>query len=86
MSEIAETPRELTRHRATYTLELGVWYATCRSCGHRVDDLDRRRAAAQFRQHIQQMSDAETDLVVELRSVAEVEPSSVSTILSMGSR
>lgn len=47
-----------TRHRASYTLELGRWFATCRECGHRVDDKDRRRAASQFRQHIQAMAKA----------------------------
>jgi hypothetical protein len=39
-------------HRATYTLEIGEWHATCRVCGWLVVDKDRRQAAARFRQHI----------------------------------
>jgi hypothetical protein len=49
---------EQTRHLATYTLEMGSWYATCRSCGLRIADRDRRRAASQFRRHIQEMAEA----------------------------
>jgi hypothetical protein len=39
-------------HRATYTLELGVWYATCNICGYRISDPVRRRTAAAYRSHI----------------------------------
>ena len=56
-------------HRAHYTLEMGDWYATCRVCGHRISDKDRRRAAAQFRRHIQEMA-AEPASVLDLRSTA----------------
>lgn len=42
-------------HRASYTLELGVWHATCRECGFRVSDPVRRRAASVYRVHIQAM-------------------------------
>jgi hypothetical protein len=41
-------------HRATYTLELGVWYASCKICGHRVGDANRRRAAGTYREHIKE--------------------------------
>ena len=41
-------------HRANYTLELGIWHATCRECGHRVSDPVRRRAAGIYREHIKQ--------------------------------
>jgi hypothetical protein len=44
-------------HRGIYTLELGYWHATCRLCDWTVIDKDRRRAAAQFRQHIRATSD-----------------------------
>jgi hypothetical protein len=40
-----------------YTLELGYWHATCRFCDWTVSDKDRRRAAAQFRQHIRAASE-----------------------------
>lgn len=85
VSQIAERAPGLTRHRATYTLELGLWYATCRLCGHRVEDQDRRRAAAQFRRHIQDMNEAQADVVVDLRDVAEVQSGSeVAIIASSG--
>ena len=51
-----------TAHRATYTLELGVWRATCRECGHSVTDPVRNRAASTFRDHIRRCA------VVDLRS------------------
>lgn len=41
-------------HRANYTLERGTWHATCRECGFRVSDPDRRRAAAIYREHIKE--------------------------------
>jgi hypothetical protein len=47
-------------HRATYTFEIGSWHATCRVCGHQIIDRDRRRAASQFRRHIQEMAEAYT--------------------------
>jgi hypothetical protein len=37
--------------RASYTFELGTWIATCRACGWRLSDPNRRRAAARFRLH-----------------------------------
>jgi hypothetical protein len=48
----SSTAPNRTTHRAVYTLELGIWHATCRECGFRVSDADRRRAAAVYRQHI----------------------------------
>jgi hypothetical protein len=48
-----EAPRQPTRHRGIYTLERGVWQATCRECGWGVAHVDRRRAATQFRTHIE---------------------------------
>jgi hypothetical protein len=47
----------MTVHRGMYTLELGFWHATCRACEWTVIDKDRRRAAAQFRQHIRATTD-----------------------------
>lgn len=41
-------------HRAIYTLEMGMWHATCRECGHRVADPNRRRLAMIFREHIKE--------------------------------
>lgn len=41
-------------HRASYILERGVWCATCRVCGWRTSDPQRRQAATLFRLHIQQ--------------------------------
>lgn len=43
-------------HRANYTLEMGTWHATCKECGFRVSDADRRRAAAVYREHIKEMN------------------------------
>jgi len=40
------------RHRASYTLERGVWSATCRTCGYSVKDSSRSRAATWFLAHI----------------------------------
>jgi hypothetical protein len=54
-----------TRHRAIYTLEMGVWRATCRACGHSETDPSRRRAASVFRNHIRNASNASE---IELRN------------------
>ena len=48
------SPTSSAIHRATYTLELGVWFATCKVCGHRVGDANRRRAAGTYREHIKE--------------------------------
>ena len=40
------------RARASYTLERGVWTATCRVCGYTTRDVSRGRAAAAFLVHI----------------------------------
>jgi hypothetical protein len=40
------------RARATYTLERGIWAATCRVCGFTTKDPNRSRAAAAFLAHI----------------------------------
>jgi hypothetical protein len=53
---------DVITHRAAYTLELGLWHATCRICDWRVVDPDRRRAAAQFRQHIRAASESQRDV------------------------
>jgi hypothetical protein len=42
------------RHRAAYTLNHGVWWATCRVCGWAVTDPQRRQAATFFRGHIRE--------------------------------
>ena len=41
-----------SEHRADYTLERGVWHATCKACGFRVTDATRQRAAGAYREHI----------------------------------
>jgi hypothetical protein len=43
-----------SEHRADYTLERGVWHATCKACGHRVSDVTRQRAAGAYREHIKE--------------------------------
>jgi hypothetical protein len=40
------------RHRGEYVLDRGEWVATCRLCGFKVSDVDRRQVASQFRTHI----------------------------------
>jgi hypothetical protein len=40
------------RHRGDYVLDRGEWVATCRLCGFKVSDVDRRQVASQFRTHI----------------------------------
>lgn len=42
------------RHRGVYVLDRGEWVATCRVCGFRVVDTDRRQVASQFRTHIRE--------------------------------
>ena len=55
-----------TAHRASYTLERGVWHATCQSCGHTVSDMNRRRAAATFRIHIREVAASDATLRIDL--------------------
>jgi hypothetical protein len=55
MDDLTSTP---PRHRAVYTLEMGVWRATCRICGHSETDPSRRRAASVFRNHIRDVRSA----------------------------
>lgn len=69
--------KEVSVHRANYTLELGVWYATCKVCGFRVSDPVRRRAAAVYREHIKESMALDhvvledvIDLRVAVKSVA----------------
>jgi hypothetical protein len=50
------------RHRASYILEQGVWRATCRACGYKVTDPQRRRATSIFRAHIRDASEWVVDL------------------------
>ena len=40
------------RHRASYTLEQGVWSARCRICGFTAKDVKRSMAATSFLTHI----------------------------------
>ena len=47
-NQVAVSPR----HRASYTLERGVWSATCRLCGFTARDAKRGRAATWFLAHI----------------------------------
>jgi hypothetical protein len=51
---MVDPDKDVTRHRATYILEMGVWRATCRACGYSVTDPRRRQAAAVFRNHIRE--------------------------------
>jgi hypothetical protein len=46
--QVLATPR----HRAAYTLERGVWSATCRVCGFTAKDVNRSSAATWFLTHI----------------------------------
>jgi hypothetical protein len=55
-----------SEHRASYTLERGVWIATCRSCGWRARDEQRRQAATLFRQHITDMRELPVATVIDL--------------------
>ena len=54
---------EIGRHRATYTLELGAWLATCKVCGHRVSDRHRQQAASKFRVHIRATTIASAGII-----------------------
>ena len=59
--------------RADYMLEMGVWSATCRSCGWRTADPSRRRAAMRFRSHCKDpalIGEDHTEVVVDLREGA----------------
>ena len=67
LGQVTPTDEHAETHRASYTLELGVWHARCRMCDHRVEDKDRRRAAAAFRHHIQEAAS------LPLRSVATID-------------
>ncbi len=58
-------------HRANYTLERGIWHATCRYCGHRVSDSDRRRAAAVYREHIRETNTQALGVSVSVELVEE---------------
>jgi hypothetical protein len=73
-----------TAHRANYTLEIGIWHATCRTCGYTVADPLRRRAAAIFRYHIRDIREADEADLVDLTGdeapeveIPESEPSAV---------
>jgi hypothetical protein len=55
------------RHRASYTLERGVWSATCRICGFTAKDKNRSRAATWFLAHIRSVR-------LELRAGSEPSP------------
>ena len=49
--QVVEGPR----HRAAYTLEQGVWLATCRICGFTAKDISRSSAATWFLTHIREV-------------------------------
>lgn len=40
------------RHRADYILERGVWRVSCRVCGWKATDPERRKLASRFRFHL----------------------------------
>jgi hypothetical protein len=50
-------------HRASYTLELGIWHATCSECGYSVSDPARQRAAAIYRGHIKETNGLATTVI-----------------------
>jgi hypothetical protein len=58
-------------HRADYVLDRGVWKATCRVCGFKLSDPDRRQVASQFRQHIRDRAPVRSghdEPVIDLRT------------------
>jgi hypothetical protein len=58
-------------HRADYVLDRGMWRATCRACGLKLSDPDRRQVASQFRQHIRDqvpVRSARREPVIDLRT------------------
>ena len=65
-----------SEHRADYTLERGVWHATCKACGFQVSDMTRQRAAGAYREHIRdtRASGSVTHpLLIDLSDAATVE-------------
>lgn len=60
------------RHRASYTLEGGIWWATCRICGFTAKDAVRSRAASWFLAHIREMrlKNRETDVALVERAAS----------------
>ena len=73
LGQVTPAGEQSATHRASYTLELGVWHARCRLCDHRVEDKDRRRAAAAFRHHIQETAS------LSLRSMTTIDLRSIDT-------
>lgn len=55
-----------TAHRANYTLERGMWRATCRKCGFTLTDVSRQRAMSLYRAHIRETSNAGEPVAVGL--------------------
>ena len=66
--QVVEGPR----HRAAYTLEQGVWLATCRICGFTAKDISRSSAATWFLTHIRDVRRQLRADEEELRAVSEV--------------
>ena len=74
-------PRSQSEHRAKYTFERGIWHATCRSCGYRVSDPVRRRAASEYREHLKK---APPPVVIELRESRAAKALAPGLISAMG--
>lgn len=67
-------PSKRSEHRANYTLERGVWHATCKLCGYQVSDFTRQRAAASYREHIREerlSSPQLSQFVIDLTDTSE---------------
>jgi hypothetical protein len=64
--QVVEGPR----HRAAYTLEQGVWLATCRICGFTARDVSRSSAATWFLTHIREVRRQHRADEQELRAAA----------------
>ncbi len=64
--QVVEGPR----HRAAYTLEQGVWLATCRICGFTAKDVSRSSAATWFLTHIREVRRQHNADEEELRAAA----------------
>ncbi len=54
-------------HRAGYVLEMGLWRATCLTCGYSVTALQRRQAAMEFHNHARDAEAPVTQMKVDPR-------------------
>lgn len=63
-----------TAHRANYTLERGMWRATCRKCGFTLTDVSRQRAMSLYRAHIRETGSADERVAIDLLGSDENPP------------